>query len=299
MSTEWNFLWLFPSSILAYLCMLISFQQLDSSAPSRHHPRAGLSCPTREDITAEQNAVRQLIEERFSDLTSPCGGDGWRRVVFLNMCDPNETCPSNWTLNTAPVRGCGRSSSGRRSCDSVVYPVRGQAYSSVCGRILAYHKGAAPGFGAIWDHGQNTTEDAYVSGVSVTHGPPGARQHVWTFAGALNEVDLSYNGTYNCPCSNINVTWPYQLPAFIGSNYFCDTGNHGRWYNDSAFYQSDVLWNGSGCGSTSTCCEFNSPPWFSRSLTYFTREDLEIRICGYIERGGEDKIVSLMEVYVK
>ncbi len=295
MSTTWNALKL----VLASFCIFISCQQADSSVPIGLRPRVGLSCPTREDITAEHNAARRLIEERFSDLTSPCGGDGWRRVVFLNMSDPNETCPSNWNITTAPVRGCGRSPSGRFTCDSVVYPVRGQAYASVCGRILAYHKGVALEFAAIWNSGKNTTEDAYVSGVSVTHGPPGARQHIWTFAGSLNEVDLNYNGKYNCPCSNINVTWPYQLTAFIGSDYFCDTGNRGPGWSDSAFYQNDLLWNGSGCGSTSTCCEFNSPPWFNRSLLNFTREDLEIRICGYSQSYRDDKIISLMEVYVK
>ncbi len=285
-------------TIWASLSFIVGCQQL-RPVPIALPARIRQSCPTLDDINNEHLIARQLIETRFTSMSSPCGGDGWRRVVFLNMSDPNETCPSKWTLNAAPVRGCGRSSSGRLSCDSVVYPVRGQAYSSVCGTILAYHKGVALRFGAIWGNGQNTTEDAYVSGVSVTHGPPGARQHIWTFAGALNEVDFSFIGKYNCPCSNINVTWPYQLPAFIGSNYFCDTGNHGRGYNDSAFYQNDVLWNGSGCGSTSTCCEFSSPPWFSRSLTNFTREDLEIRICGYSESYREDKIISLMEVYVK
>ncbi len=289
----WNALQL----VLASFCIFISCQQADSSIPIGLRPRVGLSCPTREDITAEHNAARRLIEERFSDLTSPCGGDGWRRVVFLNMSDPNETCPSNWNITTAPVRGCGRSSSEIRSCDSVVYPVRGQAYSSVCGRILAYHKGLAAGFTAIWYNGQNTIEDAYVSGVSVTHGPPGARQHIWTFAGTLNEVGS--NRRYICPCSNINVAWSYQLPAFIGSDYFCDTGDRGPWYSNYAFYQNDLLWNGSGCGSTSTCCEFNSPPWFSKSLPNFTREDLEIRICGNWGSNTEDKIISLMEVYVK
>ncbi len=278
--------------------MLTSGQQL-RTGPIRLRTSVSQNCPTLDNVNGERMTVKQLIKGELSSILSSCGGDGWRRVVFLNMSDPNETCPSNWNITTAPVRGCGRSSSGTFTCDSVVYPVRGQAYSSVCGRILAYHKGIALGFGAIWDHGQNTTEDAYVSGVSVTHGPPGARQHIWTFAGALNEVEIGYDRQYNCPCSNINVTWPYQLPAFIGSNYFCDTGNRGPGLSLSAFYQNDVLWNGSGCGSTSTCCEFNSPPSFSRSLPNFTKEDLEIRICGYVGRNDEDKIISLMEVYVK
>ncbi len=253
------------------------------------------NCPTQDDINSDHVTARRLIEETFY---STCGGDGWKRVVFLNMPDPTETCPSNWTLHTAPVRGCGRSSSGGPSCDSVVYPVRGQAYSSVCGRILAYHKGVALGFFNIWV-GQNTTEDAYVSGVSVTHGPPGARQHIWTFAGALNEEDNEFYWQYNCPCSNINVTWPYRLPAFIGNDYFCDTGNHGPRFNTSAFYINDPLWDGKGCGSISTCCHIQSPPWFHKALIAPTSEDVEIRLCNYNNDNSENKIITQIDIYVK
>ena len=35
----------------------------------------------------------------------------------------------------------------------------------------------------------NTTKYFYVSGVSVTHGPAGSRQHIVTFAAALDEQD--------------------------------------------------------------------------------------------------------------
>jgi len=53
----------------------------------------------------------------------------------LSMFDPLQTCPSAWTLDTSPVRGCGCSSSGTNSCDSVSYPVNDLRYSRVCGRI--------------------------------------------------------------------------------------------------------------------------------------------------------------------
>ena len=37
----------------------------------------------------------------------------------------------------------------------------------------------------------------------MTHGPPGARQHVWTFVVAENDVQML---NYNCPCSNTSLT---------------------------------------------------------------------------------------------
>ena len=146
----------------------------------------------------------------------------------------------------------------------------------------------------------NTTEAAYVSGLSVTHGPAGSRQHIWTFAAALDEQDPTYNELYNCPCTNTSVTWPYQLPSFIGNDYFCDTGNRGPGYNLTAFYPNDPLWDGEGCGSASTCCEFNTPPWFCKSLPQPTSDDLELRLCNYLEYdNGEDKLIYLVDIFIK
>ena len=186
-------------------------------------------------------------------------------MAYLDMSDLQQTSPSNWTLNTSPVRGCGRSSIGGLTCDSVVYPLNGLRYSSFYGIIIAYHKGYSYGFPSVWMKAVSM-EAVYASGVSITHGPPGARQHVWTFVGADNEIDPEFNGQFNCPYSNTNATWAYEVPSFIGNDYFCDTGNHGPGYDFTAFYRNDTLWDGEGCGSTSSCCEFNSPPWFCKSL---------------------------------
>ena len=39
--------------------------------------------------------------------------------------------------------------------------------------------------------GSQTIEGYYVDGISLTHGPPGSRQHIWTFAGGLVENNPS------------------------------------------------------------------------------------------------------------
>ena len=37
-----------------------------------------------------------------------CGGtEGWRRVVYRNMTDPNTNCPSGWQLTGHSKRTCG------------------------------------------------------------------------------------------------------------------------------------------------------------------------------------------------
>ena len=154
------------------------------------------------------------------------------------------------------------------------------------------------------DTGRNTTDAAYLSGVSVTHGPAGSRQHIWTFAAALDEQDTyykwtSYNGHFNCPCTNTNVTWPYQVPSFIGIDYFCDTGNRGPGFEEGIYYPDDPLRDGEGCGSSSACCDFNTPPWFCKFLPRPTSDDLELWQCNIISlKAGEDKLISLVEIFI-
>ncbi len=132
----------------------------------------------------------------------------------------------------------------------------------------------------------------------MTHGPAGNRTHIWSFAGAESESS-STNPSYNCPCTNTNVTWPYQVPTFINNDYFCDTANV-RPYDDlTPLYTEDPLWDGEGCGPTSMCCSFNSPPWFCKSLPQPTSDDLEIRLCFNDYYRHEDKIISQLDIYVK
>ncbi len=215
---------------------------------------SGSICPSEYIIDEERKRIRDSLS--IDQYTRPCscGSPGWTRVAYLNMSDTNQQCPSNWNLTTSPVRGCGRSSTVWTSCDAAIYPVNGRSYSTVCGKIEAYQRGWSWGFLTY------TLDRAYVSGVSVTHGPAGNRTHIWSFVGAESESP-STNPSYNCPCTNTNVTWPYQVPSFIRNDYFCDTGNNGLLIANR-YYTKDPLWDGQGCGPNSTCCSFNSPPWF-------------------------------------
>ena len=97
-----------------------------------------------------------------------------------------------------------------------------------------------------------SVDDLYVDGISLTHGAAGSRQHIWTFAAALYETDPNLHPGYVCPCTNTDVDWPYQIPSFIGDNYFCDTANPGPGFTGHVVYQDDPLWDGEGCGPTST-----------------------------------------------
>ena len=227
------------------------------------------------------------------------------------MADTGTSCPANWLLHEEPVRGCGRKSNELRTCDSVLVPVTTN-YSTICGRIYAYQRGDSTAFYYSVDYSprqldvNSSIDSSYVSGLSLTHGLLGQRKHVWTFAGAYDETyRYNYNNNtlhfWTCPCIDPALTWPYKVPSFVGDSYFCDTGAHTFTYPDdySKVFMDDPLWDGDGCGGSSTCCSFNSPPWFCQHLKYHTSDDLELRLCSFWTNYHEDKLISLVEIYVK
>ena len=279
---------------LAYLTPCL---QHNATLPIRLAFSKGSTCPL-----LNNSAQRELVRKTLQSYYPPCfcGGAGdWTRVVYLNMSDPNQQCPSNWTLVTSPIRGCGRKNISFLSCDSVTFSVHGHTYSSVCGRIPAYQRGYTIAFYGANLGGIDTIDEAYLSGVSLTHGPAGSRKHIWSFVGASYEQDPNYRTELNCPCTNTNVSWPYQVSSFVNNDYFCDTGNPGPGKNPTTYYTDDPLWDGEGCNITSTCCEFNSPPWFCMSLPQPTNDDLEIRNCFSHESGNEDNLITLIDIHVK
>ena len=211
------------------------------------------------------------------------------------MSDPSQQCPSSWALTTTPVRGCGRLQNAAGTCDSTIFPSGGRSYSRVCGRINAYQKGTPDALQASIG-GNVGLEGVYIDGVSLTHGAAGSRQHIWSFAAALHEN--SYNRAVACSCTNTNINWPYQVPSFIGDNYFCATGNRGPGFGLTTVYADDTLWDGEGCGPTNACCEFNNPPWFCNTLPQPTTDNIEVRVCHNQRSGDEDLLVSLIDINV-
>ena len=178
------------------------------------------------------------------------------------------------------------------SCDSAIFPSSGKLYSRVCGRVSAYQKDSVNGLGPSIPSTPGL-EGVYVDGVSFTHGAPGSRQHIWTFVAAGYETGTT--SSHKCPCTS-TASCPYQVPSssFIGDKYFCETGNRGSSHS-SGVEADDPLWDGSGCGSGSSCCEFNNPPWFCATLPQPTTE---LRICRNQDSDNEDVIIGLVEINV-
>ena len=268
------------------------------------------ACPSTEMRAATRDAIQEEVLSLLNSKVIPdlqsrpfraslpscsCGGAGlWTRIAHLDMSDPSQQCPSSWNLTTTPVRGCVSSNSAA-SCVSTIFSSIGQTYSHVCGRVTAYQQGTTDAFYPA-PRGQGL-ESYYVDGVSFTHGAAGSRQHIWTFAAAHYETDPNYNPQFNCACTNIDVNWTFQVPSFVGNNYFCATGNPGPGV-DGSVYSEDPLWDGEGCGPTNTCCQLNNPPWFCTTLPEPTADDLELRICRNEAFNNEDVIVSLVDINV-
>ncbi len=234
----------------------------------------------------------------YTPATGPylCGGTtGWARVTYINMTDSSHQCPGDMEeVTLSGKRVCGRrSSAARDSCVSATFSVSGLQYSQVCGRMRGYQYGYTYAFNQDMS---DSIESQYVDGVSVTHGPPGSRKHVWTIATGYSE-----SGIGACPCAPNAHPSHIRVPSFVGQDYFCESGNSAD-YTYPRFYPDDPLWDGDVCRVTgNTCCQFNNPPYFTKQLNTMTGDDLEVRACGYYSQryGGGDTLIELIELYIK
>ena len=180
----------------------------------------------------------------------------------------------------------------------------GSQYSRVCGRALAYRFGINYAFNRYhhnwFSHHANrvSIDDSYVDGLSLTHGFPGSRQHIWTFASGAFTGD--HNSVYpktRCPCDNGNT---YRSPSFVGNDYFCesiltDYVSQGNFY----LFPYAQLWDGQICEGGGVCCHLNNPPWFTKNLASPTTDRVELRLCLYSSAFQADIALELLELYVQ
>ena len=228
----------------------------------------------------------------YCDMTRSCGGitGGWMRVVELDLTNTTTQCPGNLELLTTPRRTCIAPSSESGICISTTFTVNIN-YSKVCGRIIAYQVGSPDGF-----HSSRDIDSIYLDGVSLTHGMS-PRKHIWSFVSAYSEAATDVR--ILCSCINIDIQFRVPPPpSFVGNSYFCDSGNRGFDFSDP-FFADKPLWNGTGCGTLSRCCSFNTPPWFYMPLPQSTTDNIEMRVC--LDQGTSDEniAIEIIEIYVQ
>ena len=180
-------------------------------------------------------------------------------------------------------------------CSSAHFGANGILYSHICGRVVGYQVGSTDGFRAYTRSWYTRLEDPFVDGVILTHGTE--KQHIWTFSASITEGPVSGSNQFDliCPCTHPGST--QSIPPFVGTDYFCETAVTGGW--DLVFYPNDQLWDGGNCGSGSTCCDFNDLPYFCKSLSEPTTDDIGVTICADEGVDNEDSPIELIEIFVQ
>ena len=238
-------------------------------------------------LTDSSGVIRVYCDSSVTNCSCDASG-GWMRVANLDMTDPTQQCPDGFKLTNRtepPLRTCGRPAGHRDGCVSTTFPVYGIEYSRVCGRIVGYQFGSPSGFDTL----ENSIDSDYIAGISLTHGLP--RQHIWSFVNAQNEL----TNFEVCPCIQNNTD---SVPLFVGSDYFCDSAVRGSSTTEGIYHPDDPLWDGEGCGSTSTCCEFNNPPWFCKQLPQPTTDDIEFRLCENTDSIHDDSPFEFVQLHI-
>ncbi len=147
--------------IVAFLLGAVGHSHNPVRLPAKVLRRGSNSCPSNQDMVDASGELRQKILQVLADS---CGGTSWKRVGYLDMTDPSQSCPSGLDLkNYSPgSRSCGRATTDL-GCWSTFYNTSGSQYSRVCGRVRGYQFGATSAF-------RSEGIDAhYVEGVSLTH----------------------------------------------------------------------------------------------------------------------------------
>ena len=223
----------------------------------------------------------------YCDMALSCGAvtGGWMRVAELNMTDTSQQCPNGLVE---------RDSSGTRRCEiddfssgcfPTMYSTLNVSYTKVCGRITAYQVGSTNSFRRFYENFQTTIDSVYVDGVSLTHGSP--RQHIWTFAVALERISEGGLASSACPCQNV-----LSPPLYVGEDYFCDAG-YDDYETDEFGLQTAPLFDETDC----LCCD--NPPWFYKQLPQPTTDDIEMRVCRDQNVNNENIGIQVITIFIQ
>ena len=274
------------------------------------------TCAKYAQSTADELAdIKTSLDEasatlgRVEGFLHPCSGSGWRQVVNFDMTDPDTNCPSPWVENTSPdgIRTCGRFTTGF-GCDTVTLTDINEPYSEVCGRVRGYQRGSPQAFDLVPPSNRGFT-DPFLDGLVLIRDFPNDPEHIWTFAaGARQQVLTSPPGSH-CPCLVGEVEFEMTVGAifgFLNGHFFCesalpDIGEASPTLPPLVgdIVASDPLWDGLGCNPNSNCCNFGTPPYFTRVLEGAKDSDIQARLCFVISSAEADIGIELIEIYVR
>ncbi len=216
---------------------------------------------------------------------------GWLELINLDMKDKHQDCPAGFsTIEQQGKRLCVKNVA--QGCQSILLPSYGVQYSRVCGRASGFQVGTNNAFFRFaCDH--CTIDDAYVDGISITHGKY-PRKHIWSLGASWTPYHNDYYRAV-CPCSKGRGQKP---PAFVGNNYYCETGQY--WPSKNTFDAADPLWDGKGCGNgEEACCKPADLPWFCADVPQGTKDDVEVRVCADQRKDDENLYLEALQIMVQ
>ena len=207
-----------------------------------------------------------------------CGPGNWVKIGSVN---PLDSCPSGFTsTNIGGAQVCWKSSKG---CTSFSFKPK-QHYRAVCGAAAAYTYGSPDAFGYIHSSSE-TIDQAYVDGISITHGHP--RQHLFTYAATVVWT--------SCPCKGGK-----SGPAFVGNNSYCGDqvlAPGQRWRRQ--WYPNTILWHAaSNCAAPK--CQNDFCPWFSVETAKGATSN-PVEVCSCQDQVYRDEAIGIahLEIYVR
>ena len=262
-----------------------------------------VSCKDIKTVLPNSSSGYYYVNGRniYCNMDMLCGsGEGWTRLAYLDMSDATQSCPSGFKLyQEGGVRACGRPSDFP-SCTSITFPTNGLSYTQICGKVIGYQYASTDAIDPRlyinrFDDEHNNLNSYYLDGVSITRGGS-PREHVWSLISGFYSV---IDEVTNCPC-NTNSWQAGQIQKFVGSHYYCESGNPSSGW-DYYFYYADPLWDGQNCLSLEApCCTNPNLPWFHRDYGNASSTDyLELRICCDEGNSNEDVPVGMYELYIK
>ena len=248
---------------------------------------AAKSCEELREIRPCLNQTSYWIEtENGVEVVSCNNARQWKNIVHINMQTDTQCPPGLEVVVNSSKRMC-RSPVFAGGCSSINFSVR-DTYNRVRGRVIGYQYHSTCAFGP-----GGSIDGAYVDGVSITHGS-NPRNHIWTFAVGYDELKTGSTNAH-CPC--VQPAALSAVPTFVGTDYYCDTGSHAMWTDH--LYIENPVWDGQGCGPSSTCCDNPNLPWFTKELQQPTTDDIELRICRSSDRNNEDVLLEIIELYIQ
>ena len=229
----------------------------------------------------------------YCNMELQCGGHkgGWTRVAQFDTSQ-GDSCPPEWRLITTPgdnPKNVCRSGD-TNECHSTIFTTYNISFYKICGQVRGYQKGNT---NAFWSSVESI-DGHYVDGVSITLGNP--RKHVWTYAAGISDSGRS-DAPDLCPCAP-GTTSAHTAPSFVGDHYYCESGDTG-WHDKTAYYTTDLLWDGLDCFEYANCCAHPDMPWFLQQFATAQKTFIEARICRNEDFSNEGTLVESMELYIQ